>query len=116
MRADGAIDDETLALGDAIAHQPGGDTARAIAALARCRAVGIPDAVGRHGAFAARRFDGQDLIATHPEVAVGQLRCQRCIWRRRAVAQVQYHEIVAGAVHFGETQTPAATVSAHCRC
>ena len=106
-----AVDAETIAPGDAVAHQPGGHATRAVAALLRRRTVGIPDAVGSDRILAARRLDGQDLVAADAEVAVGQSRSQRRIRRRRAVAQVDDDEIVAGAVHLARSaarrQAPA---------
>src|SRR3546814_19418750 len=102
--AGGAFEVERSSVGRAVAHQPGRDAARAVAALLRGRAVGVPDPVGGDGAGAGGRLDGQDLVAADAGVAVGQRPAQFRRWLRGAVAQVDAAEIIAGAVHLAETQ------------
>src|SRR3546814_5762705 len=46
--AGGAVEVERSAVGRAVAHQPGRDAARAVAALLRGRAVGVPDRSEEH--------------------------------------------------------------------
>jgi hypothetical protein len=57
MRAGRAVEFEMRPLRGAVAHQPGRDAARAVAALLRLRAVGVEDAIARrpHAGCAALR-------------------------------------------------------------
>jgi hypothetical protein len=104
MRAGGTVENEDSpgARHRAIAHQPCRHAARAIAALPRSAAVGVPDAVAGDGAGTARRFDGEDLVAADAGVAIGQRAAQCGIGCIDAVAQVEHDEVVAGAMHLGE--------------
>src|SRR3546814_18764853 len=70
MRTAWAVDGEPVASGGTVAHQPGRDAARAVAALTGLAAVAVPHAVRRDRAFAARRFDGPELVPTHALVAI----------------------------------------------
>src|SRR5207342_201184 len=92
MRSRRTVEDEALAGRAALAHQPRGDAARAIAALHRIAAVGIPDAVARRGARGAWRLDRQQLVTAHAGMAIGDRAAEgrrRC---RQSAAQVEDDE------------------------
>ena len=96
-----------IAAGGAIAHQPRGDATRAVAALLRRGAIGVPDAVAGHRA--ALRGGSTVRIWSQPTPVwrSAERAAQFGIGRRHAVAQVDHDEVVAGAVHLGEAQRHA---------
>ncbi|KAG1311769.1 hypothetical protein G6F62_014363 [Rhizopus arrhizus] len=104
MAGQRAVDDERIALRTALAHQPRGNAARAVAALLGVGTVGIPDPVRGHRTVRTRRFDGQDLITAHAGMAIRQARGQLGRGRRGAVTQVDPYEIIARAMHLAEAQ------------
>jgi hypothetical protein len=90
--------------------QPCCHATHAIAALARWRAVSIPDAVVERTGAVACRLHAQQLVETYTGMAVAQRADLRNVQRKRAIPAIQHDKIVADAVHFRKVQLHASTV------
>src|SRR5690606_38212541 len=107
--AGGGLDADIVQLGEALFAHEAGETACAVAALAYFRAVGIEDAVAEIDAALARRLHHQQLVETDAEMAIGQAAAlhggqRQAVRRQRLAYAVEDDEVVAEAVHLGETQ------------
>jgi hypothetical protein len=54
------------------------------------------------GISGARRLDHQQLVATDAEMAIGNKTQLRGTQRNRRLCRIEYDEIIAETVHFGE--------------
>lgn len=81
-----------------------GKAARAIAAMLHLAAVAVKNAVGKIRLRIGRGFDNQQLVKTHAGMAIGQ--CGNALDRpvKRRARGIQHHEIIAQAVHLGESR------------
>ena len=86
-----------------IAHK----AARAIAAVLYLLAVGVVNGVSKINIRAARRGgpDAKYLVRAHTEMPVGQKTVLRSRQTQQPAGFVKHHEIVAGALHFGESDS-----------
>ena len=99
-----------------VVHEAG-ETARAIAALLDLAAVGVHDAVGEVGAAGrVAGLDDEDLVGADAKAPVGQEavlgRAQGQTLCQRPAGGVEHDEVVARAVHLGETQLHGCRLSA----
>ena len=85
----------------AFRHQQRRGAARAVAAGARLAAIGVADA--HEGVGGRRGFEHQYLIAADARTTVGDRARVLRRQRERRRAGVEYHEIVAEAVHLDES-------------
>src|SRR5665647_1015668 len=77
-------------------------TARPVAALFHFSTVSVEDEVAEIGHFVHGLFDDQNLVATHPEMPVGE-QTQLLGTELDVLAHtVKHDEVVAGAMHLGE--------------
>ncbi len=83
-------------------HQQRGGAAGAVAAGAGFRTVAVQEGEAVVRQAGGRWRDDDELVAADAPVAVGDPRCRPGAGRRRAVPQVQHHEVVAGSVHLHE--------------
>ncbi len=88
-----------------VAHE----AARAVAALADFAAVGVEDPVVKVGIRMPRRLDYQHLVEADPGMAVGQPADGRRSRDHRRAGGVDDDEVVARAVHLGETDSHEAS-------
>jgi hypothetical protein len=79
------------------------EAARAVAALLDLASVGVEDAIAEVVSRRGRGLDQQHLVASHAQVAVGE--AARIVGgdRKPLADAVQHHEVVALAVHLGES-------------
>jgi len=106
-RAGRAVEREARRFRSTFAHQPGGDAARAVAALLRGAAVAVPDPVAGRTVPPGGVGDRQQLVEAHAPMAIGDGAHHRGVGRGTAPAQVEHHEVVAGPVHLGEVERHA---------
>ena len=88
----------------ALVHQHGGNATRAVAAGLDLVTIAVADFHERIGAAAVGGLDDQQLVAADPGSPVGDGACVRgaeADWRH---AGIEDHEIVAQAVHLGESK------------
>ena len=85
-----------------LVHQQRGGAAGAVAAGAGCRSVAVQEQQSVIRQAGRRRRNQHKLVAADTAAAVGDLRRCPGAGRRRAVPQVEHHEIVARAVHLDE--------------
>src|SRR5690606_2297117 len=90
--------------GQALVHYEAGEAAGTVAALFDLGAVGVEDPVAKVHVRAARRLDDQQLIEAHAGVAVAPEFDVLGLDVGMLADQVEDHEVVAQAMHFGEAQ------------
>jgi len=86
------------------------DAAGAVAALFDLPPVRVENSVVHRGAFAARRLEGERLIETDPEVAVGERGERRPIGGAGGT-RIEDDEVVAETVHLREGQGHARIIA-----
>jgi hypothetical protein len=79
------------------------ETSRAVPALLDFAAIGVEDAVIKIGLRVARALDLEDLVAADAEMAIRDEPKLLSRERERLFSRVEHDEIVAEAVHLGET-------------
>ena len=94
-----------VAVGQALVAHIAHKAARPVAAVLDLTAVAVVDGVGKVNAAAARRGGPhtQNLVGAPAKVAVGQETVLRRTQVQKTPGLVKHHKIVAGALHFGET-------------
>ena len=111
IRLDFRIDDtgqgfyrELVLVGQPLVTHKTRETARAVAALLDLTAIGVENAVTEIELGARRALDDQHLVAADTEAPVGEVSHLLGGQRHGLADGVNHDEIIAEAVHFGETQ------------
>ena len=96
------LDADLAFVGQPLLMDKADETTSAVAALLDLAAVGIEDPVAEIDTRLAGRLDQQDLVATDPEIAVGEVAKLFRGKRNRLANAVENNEIIAQTMHLGE--------------
>src|SRR5690554_342591 len=78
--------------------------ARTVAALLHFRAIGVKNTITKIHFWRGRRFHHQQLIKTYTKVTIGHLAYLLFAQLNGCAGGIQYHKVIAEAVHFSKGQ------------